>query len=245
MIPKTIHYCWFGHDPLPPAALKCIESWKKYFPGFEIIEWNESNYDVEKIPYIKEAYQNKKYAFVSDYARFDILYENGGVYFDTDVEVIKPFDDILDAGPFMGCEIDPGQDTRIKVAPGLGLAAVPGMEIYRSILDFYETQSFLNPDGSINTETVVTKTTNVLKENGLENKSGIQTVCGVTIYPVEYFNPMNSLTGKITITGNTHSIHRYSMSWLSDADRRRSRITRVFRRIFGTDFFNTLKRGEK
>ena len=148
MIPKTIHYCWFGGNPLPKLAMKCINSWKKYFPDYTIIEWNEHNYDISKIPYIAEAYKAKKYAFVSDYARFDILYQCGGLYFDTDVEVIKPFDDILSHGPFMGCEID-GGEKEINVAPGLGIAASPGLGIYKHIIDFYATQHFLKDDGSI------------------------------------------------------------------------------------------------
>ena len=102
MIPQTIHYCWFGGNPLPESAQKCIASWRRYFPDWEIKEWNESNFDVDSIPYTTQAYRAKKYAFVSDYARFKILYEHGGVYFDTDVEVIKSFNDILGWGPFMG-----------------------------------------------------------------------------------------------------------------------------------------------
>ena len=102
MIPKIIHYCWFGHNPLPESAKKCIESWKKYLPGYEIKEWNESNFNVNAIPYTEEAYRLKKYAFVSDYARFWILYHYGGLYFDTDVEVIKRMDDIIERGAFMG-----------------------------------------------------------------------------------------------------------------------------------------------
>ena len=104
MIPKVIHYCWFGRNPLPPLAVKCIESWKKFLPGYEIKEWNEDNFDVNIIPYIQEAYEARKYAFVSDYARFYILYHHGGIYFDTDVEVIKSIDDIIERGAFMGCE---------------------------------------------------------------------------------------------------------------------------------------------
>ena len=98
MIPKIIHYCWFGHNPLPNSAIKCINSWKKFFPDYEIREWNEDNFDVESIPYTAEAYRIKKYAFVSDYARFWVLYHHGGLYFDTDVEVIKPMDDIIERG---------------------------------------------------------------------------------------------------------------------------------------------------
>ena len=107
MIPKKIHYCWFGRNPLPDSALRCIASWKKYLPDYEILEWNEDNFDVNSIQYIAQAYKVKKYAFVSDYARFKILYEHGGLYFDTDVEVIKPMEEIVSRGPFLGFEINP------------------------------------------------------------------------------------------------------------------------------------------
>ena len=241
MIPCVIHYCWFGGNPLPKSAVKCINSWKKYFPDYEIKEWNESNYDVRKVPYIAEAYDAKKYAFVSDYARFDILYKYGGLYFDTDVEVIKSFKDILERGPFMGCEID-GGERGINVAPGLGLAASPGLNIYKIILDFYDTQHFINTDGSNNTETVVKKVTRVLMENGLKNQKGIQEVAGVIIYPREYFNPLQDSTGVLSITDNTRSIHWYTKSWLDPKTRLRSKITRPFHRVFGDDCFNGLKR---
>ena len=126
MIPKVIHYCWFGRNPLPSLAIKCIESWRKYLPDYEIKEWNEDNFDVNIIPYTQEAYQVGKYAFVSDYARFWILYKYGGLYFDTDVEVIKPMDDIIARGPFMGCEKDVSDTSVASVAPGLGLGVNPG-----------------------------------------------------------------------------------------------------------------------
>lgn len=226
MIPKKIHYCWFGGNPLPKSAKKCIASWKKFFPDYEIIQWNEDNYDVNKIQYTKEAYEAKKYAFVSDYARFDILYQYGGIYFDTDVEVIKSFDEILAQGAFMGCEIDGTGSLKtemvnatkidsctvnhgfgITVAPGLGIATAPGLLLYKDILDYYSTQSFLNQDGSINTETVVTKTTKILREHGLKDIKSIQKVDDITIYPKEYFNPLNNNTGELDKTENTHSIH--------------------------------------
>lgn len=241
MIPKMIHYCWFGGKPLPKSALKCIDSWKKFFPDYEIKEWNESNYDVRKISYTAEAYDAKKYAFVSDYARFDILNQYGGVYFDTDVEVIKSFDDILVNGSFMGCEID-GGEKEINVAPGLGIAANPGLGIYKDILDFYTTQHFLNADGTINTETVVKKTTTILINHGLKNIKGIQKVDSITIYPREYFNPLHDNTGVLAITDNTHSIHWYSKTWIDPKVKLRSRLTRLFHRYFGEDCFALLKR---
>lgn len=242
MIPKKIHYCWFGGNSLPTSAKKCINSWKKFFPDYEIIQWNELNYDVKKIPYIAEAYESKKYAFVSDYARFDILYNEGGLYFDTDVEVVESFDDILSNGSFMGCEIDPSHSRNIKVNPGLGLGAEPGLEIYKRIIDFYNTQSFLNSDGTHNQETVVDKTTKILLENGLNNISGIQKIGNITIYPKEYFNPLNNNTGKLDKTKNTHSIHWYDMSWMSASEQRRSKFTRIAHRLFGEDCFTKFKR---
>lgn len=241
MIPKTIHYCWFGDNPLPKLALKCIDSWRKYLPDYTIMQWNEHNYDIRKISYIAEAYEAKKYAFVSDYARFDILYRYGGLYFDTDVEVIKPFDDILSHGPFMGCEID-GEIKKIKVAPGLGIGANPGLGIYKHIIDFYSSQHFLEKDGSLNTETVVKKTTKILKEHGLKNVSGIQKVEGITIYPREFFNPLQDSTGVLKITDNTHSIHWYAKTWIDPKARIRSRLTRPFHRLFGDDCFERIRR---
>lgn len=242
MIPKVIHYCWFGGNPLPKSALKCIDSWKKYFPDYEIKEWNESNYDVNKIAYTSEAYNAKKFAFVSDYARFDIIYNHGGVYFDTDVEVIKPFCDILEKGAFMGCEIDGGENGSINVNPGIGIASEAGLEFYKEILDKYNTFKFLKDDGTYNTTTIVKYTTDMLFEKGLENICGIQTVADINIYPKEYFNPLDDITGKVEKTENTHSIHWYSKTWLSKGEILRSKITRPFHRIFGNDCFRWLKR---
>ena len=237
MIPKVIHYCWFGEKPLPKAAIRCIDSWKKHFPDYEIREWNESNYDVRKIPYTAEAYGAKKYAFVSDYARFDILYEQGGVYFDTDVEVLRPFEDILTQGAFMGRESD-GAD----VNPGLGMAAAPGLALYREVLDHYQDQHFLRGDGSLNMETIVSRTTGILRAHGLKNEPGVQQVAGVRVYPKEYFDPLDNNTGEITVTENTHSVHWYAMSWLPKRQQIIRRITRRFHRVFGADCFRFLKR---
>lgn len=209
MIPQVIHYCWFGHQPLPPLATKCIESWKKYLPDYEIKEWNEDNFDVNIIPYTAEAYQAKKYAFVSDYARFWILYHYGGLYFDTDVEVIKSLDDIIDCGPFMGCEID----NRPGINPGLGLGAYPGLILYKHVLEMYSTLNFRNEDGSFNLKTIVQYTTEMLIKEGLQNVTGIRKVGGVYIYPSEYFCPIHNVTKRLHITSNTRTIHHYAASW--------------------------------
>lgn len=207
MIPHIIHYCWFGRNPLPASALKCIESWKRFFPDYEIREWNEDNFNVNIIPYTSEAYAAKKYAFVSDYARFWILYHYGGIYFDTDVEVIKGMNDIVSKGAFMGCEED---GERISVAPGLGIGAPKGMSLYNKLLDYYEDLHF---DANHITQTIVAHTTNVLMELGLRKSLEIQEIASCTIYPSEYFNPMNMITKRIRKTQNTRSIHWYASSW--------------------------------
>ena len=244
MIPKKIHYCWFGGNELPESARKCIDSWKKYFPEYEIVQWNEDNYNVRKNEYIRGAYESQKYAFVSDYVRFDVLYRYGGLYFDTDVEVICSFDDILKNGSYMGCEIDgnKGSDISILVNPGLGMAAPSRLELYKDILDYYDKQNFYDSNGNINTTTVVTRTTQILLEKGLKNIPEIQQVGQITIYPKEYFNPRNNNTGTLQKTNNTHSIHWYAQSWVSTKERLRSKITRPIHRIFGENCFNGIKK---
>lgn len=244
MIPKKIHYCWFGKNELPESAKKCIKSWKKYFPDYEIVQWDETNYDVNKNEYISGAYKTKKYAFVSDYARFDVLYHYGGVYFDTDVEVVSSFENILKVGSYMGCEIDGdgSKNTSILVNPGLGMAAPAGLELYKEILNYYDKQKFYDDNGNINTTTVVTRTTQILLEKGLKNISGIQNVGEITIYPKEYFNPRNNNTGVLQKTDNTYSIHWYAQSWVSSRERMRSKITRPLHRIFGEDCFSKVKK---
>lgn len=230
-IPKTIHYCWFGNNHLPEDANKCIASWKKYFPGYEIKEWNESNFDIVNCDYVREACQAKKWAFVSDYARFLILYKYGGLYFDTDVEIIKSMDDLIQKGPFMGEEAGL-PDNNSECNPGLGLAAAPGLGLYKEILDYYSTQHFLNPDGSINQETVVTRTSNILRRHGFKGDRSIECIDGIYIYPPEFFCPINYTTGKMTITENTRSIHHYSATWHSGLE---ELIIKIERCSKGTD----------
>ena len=238
MIPQVIHYCWFGHNPLPPLALKCIASWKKFLPDYEIIEWNEDNFDVNIIPYTAEAYKAKKYAFVSDYARFWILYQYGGLYFDTDVEVIRSFDDIIERGPFMGCETD-AQPGATSVAPGLGLGVNPGLDLYKRLLDYYEPLHF---DPEHITITIVEHTTQVLRTMGLKEINDIQQVGGVYIYPSDYFNPTNIITHRLHITTNTRSIHHYAASWV---DKKECALKTVLRSLLPERFLLWYNKVEK
>lgn len=205
-IPKVIHYCWFGGNPLPELAAQCIESWKKFLPDYEIMRWDESNFDVNSIPYTAAAYNARKFAFVSDYARFRILYEHGGVYFDTDVEVIARMDDVLEKGPYMGREN--GHD----VASGLGMAAPAGLPFYREVLDYYEGLEF-------DTTTVVQHVTRLLEKHGLVESKDVETVAGINIYPESWFNPISTFDGILRLTPDTRTIHHFAQSWVSPSHR--------------------------
>ena len=229
MIPKTIHYCWFGGNPLPELAVKCIDSWKKFLPDYEIKEWNESNYDVRKIPYIAQAYDAKKYAFVSDYARFDILYQYGGVYFDTDVEIIKDLHPIIEKGAFIGVE----KGTRPLLNAGLGIASPAANKIYREILDSYKSEQFAKENGSLNLKTVVERVSEIFAKHGFFESDNMQYVADTFIYPSEYFCPKDVRTGELAITANTYTIHHYDGSWTISLRKKYIKIRTQLSKIVG------------
>lgn len=244
MIPKIIHYCWFGGNPLPALAVKCIESWKKYLPDYEIKEWNEDNFDVHSNQYTTEAYQAKKYAYVSDYARFWALYNEGGLYFDTDVEIIKPLDDIITKGPFMGCEKD-GDDAEgyPEVNPGIVLASTSQHPLIKEIVDLYNSLSFIKENPGSNTgeyKTVVNYTSEILIKHGLTTASGIQEVGDITIYPKEYFNPLEHIN-QLKITDNTRTIHHYAGTWISGKDKFKKKIVK----LLGPKLYNIILKLKK
>ena len=203
MIPKIIHYCWFGGKPLPKSAIKCINSWKKFFPDYEIREWNESNFDVNMVPYTKEAYAAKKYAFVSDFARFWVLHEHGGVYFDTDVEVIRSMDDIIEQGAYLGME------PPSSINPGLGMAVQAKHPFYSWYLDYFCDKHFTSEQPSM-----VPVVTDWWIEKGWKIDCTIQTMDEITIYPPDYFCPQAMLGAPIELTENTRSIHHFDCTWL-------------------------------
>ncbi len=212
-IPKVIHYCWFGRKPLPPLALRCIASWRKHMPDHEIKEWNEDNFDVNMIPYTRQAYAARKYAFVSDVARFWILYHYGGVYFDTDVEVLKPLTPLLDRGPFMGVENMVSLSTdQLKVAPGLGMACEAGMPVIRQFMEMYNNLEFsMQENGKF--MTVVDFVSRSLNRVGLKHVNEVQQVAGMTIYPADYFAARKTAVCNIPRTENSYTVHHYAGSW--------------------------------
>ena len=233
-IPKIIHYCWFGRNPLPEMAVKCIESWKKYLPDYEIKEWTEDNFDITVNTYVEEAYYMKKYAFVSDFARFWVLYNYGGIYFDVDVELLKPIDDILAKGPFMGLEgFESWYSYRnLKAAPaaGLGMATYPHHDAVKDMLGYYDGKHFISLKGKPQYKTVVLIVADVLLDRGgVIDPESITECSGIYIYPEEYFNPKRVATKKITITENTRSIHHYAGTWV---DRNRKRGLALLRERF-------------
>lgn len=218
-IPKVIHYCWFGGKALPDSAKKCIESWRRFFPDYEIKEWNESNFDVYQIPFTAEAYRERRYAFVSDYARFAVVYQYGGIYLDVDVEVIKSFDDILARGGFFGREGRRVVEVKNKlgVAAGLGFAAEPGNALIKEIIDEYRSRHFLLESGYPNlSANVVLIVSDIMLRHGVTESPEVQECCGLYIYPSEYFCPFNYFTKEMHVTPNTHTIHHYDASWKAE-----------------------------
>jgi len=207
LIPKVIHYCWVGGKPLPEKHRACIASWRRMMPDAEIKEWNETNYDFHQNAYMDEAYRAKKWGFVPDYARLDIVYRYGGIYLDTDVEMLKPLDPLLDA-PFCGFE------SKENVALGLIFAAEAGNETIRRLRDAYDGLHFLNEDGSVNQKPSPVLQTEELRKLGLRDDDGaVQRVAGLKVYPKDYFAP-KTLDGDCTLTANTYCIHHYEASWM-------------------------------
>ena len=210
MIPRKIHYCWFGGKPLPTEAKKCIDSWKKYCPDYEIIEWNEKNYNLNKNQYVKYTYENKKYAFLTDYVRLDIIYNEGGIYLDTDVELLKPLDDLLD------CDLYLGMETPGKVNTGQGFGAVKENSFIRQNMQFYENYNYLDNKGNFKKIICVEVTSKLLKDIGLTENNEKQKLNNIIIYPTDYFCPLKLGTNKLKVTKNSYSIHHFSGSWKSN-----------------------------
>lgn len=226
MIPKTIHFCWFGGNEKPEKAKKCIASWKNHCPSYEIREWNESNFDLEQCPqYVRDAYAAKKYAFVTDFVRLKVLFTHGGFYMDTDVELLKSLDPFLSDRAVIGFENDD------FVNSGQMLAAEAGHPILKEMMERYETIDFFRSDGSIYLLGCPHVNTEVLEDHGLVKNGEEQIVADVHVYPADWFNPLDSATGLLNKTKNAVSIHWYSMSWIPRWKQVRVKFLRRVRRI--------------
>lgn len=227
-IPKKIHYCWFGGKPLPEDAKKYIESWKKYCPDYEIIEWNESNFDLNSNMYVKEAYEARKWAFITDYVRLYVMYNYGGIYMDTDVEVLKKLDVFLENDAFSGFESN-------KYIPTGIMACKKGFKLFGELLDYYTNKHFKKENGDLDLTTNVITITNICKKHGLVLNNKQQNVDGFMLYPAEYFCPKDYKTGEINVTENTYTIHHFSGSWLEDEDKEikviHEKVLRKYNRI--------------
>ena len=213
-IPKIIHYCWFGKNPLPRLAEKCIGSWKKYCPDYEIIQWNENNFDISTAPaYVQQAYAEKRWAFVTDYVRLKAMLEMGGIYMDTDVELVKPLDPYLHHAAFAGFEA-PG-----RVQTGL-LACEKDFPLFVGFIRYYDTAVFRREDGTVDTTTNVQILTQLCFSKGMKPDGSCQTVAGLALYPTEYFCPVDFDTEKLHKTRNTVAIHWFAASWHTEEERR-------------------------
>lgn len=207
MIPKKIHYCWFGGNEKPELVIKCINSWKEKCPDYQIIEWNESSFDVECNDFVKEAYKSKKWAFVSDVARLYALVQDGGIYMDTDVEVLQSLDPFLKYRSVIGFESTDYLSTAF-------LATENNNVLFKEMLEQYNNLNFYNNDGSISYVTNVQRMTELCVKCGLKLDGTFQELDNITIFPPDYFSPKNYKTGELNMSKNTVCIHHFDGSWI-------------------------------
>lgn len=231
MIPKKIHYCWFGGNPLPEDVKGYIASWRKYCPDYEIIEWNESNFDINCCAYVKEAYEAKKWAFVTDYVRLYALYHHGGIYMDTDVEVVKPLDRLL------GYSVVLGYESNTSIQTGV-ICGCKGHEWIKLLLDNYNVRHFVMPNGSYDQTTNVITITNftVQRYGFILNGEKIVLDNNIIILPFDYLCAKSYKTGKIIKSENTYTIHHFIGSWLSDDEKKRDAIRKKLVPVLGIYF---------
>lgn len=228
-IPKTIHYCWFGGYEKPDIVKKCIASWKVNLSEYETIEWNENNFDIKCNPYVREAYESEKFAFVSDYVRVYALYHFGGVYLDTDVEVFKSFDALLHHDSFWGFE----QEDYIATST---IGAAKGNKLIKQFLDSYTEKSFIKEDGSYDDLTNVAMVTEILINIGLKKNGQYQEINDIGVfYPQTYFSPYDYINCRKFITENTYAMHHFYKSWLSPKARFKSNIKTTAAKMIGGD----------
>ena len=240
MIPKIIHFVWVGGNPLTPLAEKCIESWKNYCPDYEIKRWDESTFDINENQYCKEAYESKKWAFVSDYIRLKVLHEYGGIYMDTDVEVVKPLDEFLVHPAFSGFE------NTNKIPTGI-IAAEKGNPWVKLMLDYYNDKHFINEYGSLEIVSNVLFMSELTSKNyKIDFNNKYQDLGDIVFYPLDYFCPYFS-SSEVYATENTYTIHHFASSWLPKKFLKKKQRKAEFRKFIGNfiSFFIGKKNFEK
>ena len=238
-IPKVINYCWFGGKQKNKLIKKCIKSWKKYCPDYEIIEWNEENFDINLNHYVSQAYEEKKWAFVSDYVRLYVIYTYGGIYLDTDVELIKTLDNLLKYKAFFASENNKNINT------GLGFGAIKNNKTVKLLLDSYENLEFKNKETGILDITPCThrNTEELIKKYGtLEEKMNSFIEDDVILLGKEYFCPFDSKTGKMIKTNKTVGIHWFNASWRNKKINIQEKLLRPVKRIIGIENFEKIKK---
>ncbi|SCY09226.1 Capsular polysaccharide synthesis protein [Lachnospiraceae bacterium XBB2008] len=226
VIPKRINYIWFSGDPFPDKVKKCMDSWHKYCPDYDFVEWNLDNYFTDS-DFFNEAISVRQWAFASDYTRCDVLCREGGIYLDTDVELVKPLDDLLYDDGFLCFESSSGVD------PGSGMASVPNNPIFKEIRDQYESEHFIKDDGSYNKKNIVYTYTAVLERHGLISDGRYQIVDGIAVYPPLVFSPYSYMTGLTNCYEKTYAIHHWISAWISDELRKELEMKkRIFSRYY-------------
>lgn len=226
VIPRKLHYCWFGKKEMPEFLQKCIATWREHCPDYEVICWNEENYDISRIPYVKQAYERKKYSFASDLARLDILYEEGGIYLDTDVTLLKNLDDLRYQEAFTG------REKWGNINTGGGCGAIPHHPMIKRLLEYRKEFPFLLQDGSLNMETNGLYETFPFLERGMRVDHTLQKVGGMTVYPPDVFHPYDYMSGETHVTGNTYGIHHFYGGWMEESDHvSRTRTQEEYRKI--------------
>ena len=231
-IPKIIHCFWFSKEPKPELQQKCLNSWKKYCPDYQIMEWNTDNYDIYKNKFVAQAYEKRKWAFMSDYARLDVLYEYGGIYLDLDVEMIKNYDQLLKQEVFVGF------DCAYNIELGSGIGARKGHPLIKMLLDSYEDADFINEDGTINDTPQPARLAPIFEAYGLVRDGSMQKINNVVFFPTDYFSPLDFCFYYLQKTENTFSIHHFDDAWHSKKQaeekiRLRECARAFYRRIYG------------
>ena len=238
MIPKVIHYCWFGRSPKSKLIKKCIESWREKCPEYEIIEWNENNFDINCNKYTRTAYENKKWAFLSDYVRLWVIYNYGGIYLDVDVELLKSLDDILKFDIFFATEEEQ------YIATGLGFGANRKNSIVKSLMDDYNNEDYLSINGEFDPIPCPIKNTKVFLQlfpNITSFKNDIETE-NMRIYSTEYFCPYDKYSHKLNLTENSYAIHWYNASWLNKKTKFKIGIKRFLKQLIGNQQYEIIKK---